>query len=228
VDAKSRSSPIRARQLRAGRSKSVRGTSRPGIRTLDRSYFQRPPAVVARELLGHLLVSQVGRARVAGRIVETEGYLAEGDSACHAARGRTPKTEVMFGPPGMAYVYPIHAKYCFNVVTEDVDHPSAVLIRAVEPIEGIRWMQRRRGFLDVRNLARGPARLCQAFSIDRSVNGLDLTLGQTVWIEPPSARIVRPGDVQVTRRVGVTSAHELKLRFVIAGSRFVSDLKKRR
>jgi DNA-3-methyladenine glycosylase len=173
-------------------------------------------------------VSRIGGSIVAGVIVETESYLANGDTACHASRGRTPKTEVMFGQAGLAYVYPIHAKYCFNVVTEQIDRPSAVLVRAVEPIVGIEAMQSRRGVEKIRDLARGPARLCQALSIDRAHNGLDLSLGRSLWIESRPAREIRSRHIRVTRRIGVTSAQELELRFVIDGNPFVSGRKSER
>ena len=195
---------------------------------LDRAFYQRSPRVVARQLLGRLLVSQVGGELVSGIIVETESYLAQGDSACHAARGRTPKTEVMFGEAGISYVYPIHAKYCFNVVTQTVGRPSAVLIRAIEPVQGFTLMRRRRQIENFHDLARGPARLCQALAIDRAHNGIDLTLGRRIWIEAKPARVIRPNEVRATRRIGVTSAQDYLLRFVVAGNCFVSGPKRMR
>lgn len=191
---------------------------------LNREFYRANPRIVARRLLGQVLVSEIGGRRTSGIIVEAEGYLAAGDSACHASRGRTPKTEVMFGPPGMAYVYPIHAKWCFNVVTEREGKPSAVLIRAIEPLLGIDAMFTRRRAEAFRDLARGPARLCQAMGIDRAVNGIDLTRGEGVWIEAAGER-PSPDRIRVTRRIGVTSAHDLPLRFALVGSSFVSGPK---
>ena len=189
---------------------------------LDRAFYQRSPRIVARQLLGRLLVSRIGGELVSGIIVETESYLAKEDSACHAARGRTPKTEVMFGEACFSYVYPIHAKVCFNVVTQSVGRPSAVLIRAIEPVAGFAVIRRRRRIDALRDLTRGPARLCQALAIDRTHNGLDLTLGNRLWIEAKPARLVRPNEIRRTRRIGVTSAKDKMLRFVIAGNCFVS------
>jgi DNA-3-methyladenine glycosylase len=161
-----------------------------------------------------------------GIIVETESYLAEGDSACHAAKGKKPKNEIMFGQAGIAYVYPIHAKFCFNVVTEEIDRPSAVLIRAIEPVRGIDVMGFRRGTDELRDLTRGPARLCQACSIDRQQNGLDLTVARQLWIASRPLRVVEPHEIRITRRIGVTSATDLELRFLIDGCPFVSGPKR--
>ncbi len=189
---------------------------------LGRGFYERSPRIVARQLLGRLLVSRIGGELATGIIVETESYLATGDSACHAARGRTPKTEVMFGSAGLSYVYPIHAKVCFNVVTQSAERPSAVLIRAIEPVEGLATMRRRRRVESANDFARGPARLCQALAIDRTHNGLDLTLGDRLWIESKPAQVIRSKEIRVTQRIGVTSAKDALLRFVVAGNPFVS------
>ncbi len=167
----------------------------------------------------------IGGELTSGIIVETESYLAKGDSACHASRGRTPKTTVMFGSGGFAYVYPIHAKYCFNIVTEIASRPSAVLIRAIEPVDGIEIMQLRRRVDALGELARGPGRLCQALGIGREHNGLDLRLGRGVWIESVRQRAFTTKQIRATERIGVTSAQELKLRFVVVGSSFASGPK---
>lgn len=189
---------------------------------LRRRFFARDPRIVARQLLGCWLISEVGGALVSGIIVETEGYLATGDSACHAARGRTAKSEVMFGVAGIAYVYPIHARHCFNVVTETAGRPSAVLVRAIRPMQGLDLMRHRRGTDGDADLARGPARLCEALGIDRSRNGLDLTAGQDLWIGQTASVPLDDGAIRVTPRIGVTSAHRRRLRFVIAGSPYAS------
>jgi DNA-3-methyladenine glycosylase len=163
----------------------------------------------------------IHRQRIAGKIVEVEAYLARDDPANHAYRGRTRRNAAMFGPPGHAYVYTIHARFCLNAVTEPVGLPSAALIRAVEPVEGMELMQRRRGTEQRLNLTRGPARLCEAFAVDRALDGWDLTRGDRLWIaapdlEPDTAEIV------AATRVGVTSAKDLPLRFFLAESPFVS------
>src|SRR5687768_17100174 len=125
---------------------------------LPRAFYARHPAVVARELIGKRLVRQTAEGLCGGRIVEAEAYLSSRDPACHASRGMTRRNAAMFGPPGHAYVYMIHAKWCFNTVTEDVGLGSAVLIRALEPLEGIELMHARRGVENIFDLTRGPAR----------------------------------------------------------------------
>lgn len=198
-------------------------------RVLPRSFYDRDVVCVARELLGMRLVRVASAGLTAGRIVEVEAYLARGDPANHAYRGRTRRNASMFGPPGHAYVYAIHARFCLNVVTEPVGVPSAVLIRAVEPLEGVELMQRRRGTADRRELARGPARLCEAFAIDRALDGWDLTRGEQLWLAgdwparggPSAGQTVETG---VATRVGVSAGKELLLRFYIAGNPFVSKV----
>jgi len=183
---------------------------------LSLAFYRRDPVAVARALLGKRLVTVVDGRLTSGRIVETEAYLANGDSASHGAVAPTRRNAVMFGRAGIAYVYAIHSRWCFNVVTERPGLPSAVLIRALEPLEGIDVMIERRGTQRLLDLARGPARLCEALGIDRMLNGADLTLGATVWIESAGPRIAAT-RIRQTPRIGVTSAHDLELRFVIAG-----------
>ena len=156
----------------------------------------------------------------AGRIVEVEAYLSANDPACHAARGMTKRNASMFAPPGLAYVYSIHSRWCFNVVTLPDGIPSAVLIRAVEPLDGLPLMHSRRdGVARALDLARGPARLCQALGIDRQLDGHDLTLGRRLWIENGDLEAI---EVLVTPRIGISSAQDLPLRFLVADSPYVS------
>jgi len=189
---------------------------------LPRSFYDREPVQVARDVLGKLLVRATPEGVTSGKIVEVEAYLAERDAANHAHRGQTRRNAAMFGPPGHAYVYAIHARYCFNVVTEPAGVASAVLIRAVEPLDGLELMARRRTTPDPRNLARGPARLCEAFAVDRTLDGWDLTHGDQLWVALDSQR--RPDPVRIIRapRVGINSAKQRLLRFLIADSSFVS------
>lgn len=187
---------------------------------LQTSFYDRDPVIVARDLLGKLLVTNSDGMVTAGMIVETEAYRAFGDPANHAYRGRTARNASMFGPPGRAYVYAIHRHHCMNVVTEGEGVPSAVLIRAVEPIKGIEAMRARRRTDCLNNLTSGPGKLCEAFGIDHSLDGWDVTKGKRLWFQalavPPAIEIV------VTARVGVTSARDLPLRFYVAQSPFVS------
>lgn len=189
---------------------------------LPKAFYCRDPVTVARKLLGKRLVRRTLHGLASGRIVEVEAYLAESDAACHAARGVTRSNRAMFGPPGRAYVYPIHSRHCFNAVTQASGTPSAVLIRAIEPLEGITLMQRRRGRHRLLDLTRGPARLCEALAIDRRLDHWDLTLGRRLWIEDDSMGGGEVQEIRQSRRVGVTSAHDLALRFYASRSPFVS------
>ena len=185
-------------------------------------FYQRDVTQVARDLLGTVLVTRIGGRRTAGQIVETEAYLPKNDPACHGARGRTRSNASMFGPAGQAYVYPIHARYCFNIVTGFDGEPAAVLVRAIQPIEGIRFMRARRQIEPIVSLARGPARLCQALAIDRRHDGLPLTRRRTIWVEFDPGTTIDPTQIRSTPRIGVTSAQDLPLRFVLADHPFTS------
>lgn len=162
---------------------------------LTRDFFARPTLTVARELLGQRLVRRYQAERLAGRIVEVEAYIGQGDQACHASRGQTARNAVMFGPPGHAYIYLIYGlHHCLNIVTEASGFPAAVLIRAVEPEEGLSTMQALRPGRPLPELTRGPGRLCAALAIDRRWNGLDLCDPEApLWVEegdiPPAEAI---------------------------------------
>jgi len=189
---------------------------------LPRSFYQQPTLDVARQLLGKYLVRRHGEGATVGRVVETEAYVGPEDKACHASRGRTPRTQVMFGSAGYAYVYLIYGfHHMLNLVTEAKDFPAAVLIRAVEPLQGIELMAERRATQERRNLASGPGKLCQAFAIDRALNGNDLC-GEVLYLEDrgdPAPKFV------TTPRIGVDYAGEWThkpWRFLIRGNEFVS------
>lgn len=191
---------------------------------LTEAFYHRAATTVARELIGKILCRRTNDGLTSGRIVETEAYLAKRDPASHSHRGKTNKNASMFGPPGRAYVYPIHARYCFNAVTEPEDVASAVLIRAVEPMEGVDLMQSRRRRTRQLELARGPARLCEAFAIDRQCDGVPLTSPEQLWIADDGLRLSR-SRVGRSPRVGVTSARESLLRFFLRDCRFVSPFR---
>ena len=160
-------------------------------RILPRIYFNRPTLTVARSLVGKYLVRAIDGRTLAGKIVEVEAYVGPQDKACHASKGRTPRTDVMFGPAGVAYVYLIYGMYhCLNVVTEREKFPAAVLIRAIE-VDG--------------ELIDGPGRLCRALQIDRRLNRADLTTGESIWFEDRGV-LVKKGEVGVHPRIGVDYA----------------------
>lgn len=191
---------------------------------LRRDFYRRSTLTVARELLGKRLVSVMGGQRVSGLIVEVEAYIGEGDAACHAARGRTPRNEAMYGPPGHAYVYFIYGMHhCLNVVTEEEGFPAAVLIRALEPLEGLEIMRRYRLGQPDRELTNGPAKLCQAMAIDRGFNGVDLCAGGALFLE--EGRMVAQGAIGASPRIGIKAdelARSVPWRFYLQGNDFVS------
>jgi len=164
---------------------------------LRRDFFARDTITVARELLGQRLVRVRDGRRLSGRIVEVEAYVGEEDEACHASSGRTRRNAAMYGPPGHAYVYFIYGMhYCLNVVTESQGYPAAVLIRALEPCEGVEEMRVLRGGRADSLLTSGPARLCQALAVDRRFDGADLCA--------PDALLFLEHDVTVPDEAVVT------------------------
>ncbi len=182
-------------------------------RTLDRSFYERHPAEVARGLLGQAIISELGDEVVGGLIIETEAYLADQDPASHSFRGMTNRNRTMFGPPGGLYVYSIHAKYCLNAVTEAAGRGSAVLIRALEPLWGGEVMLARRGNVAIDELCRGPAKLCQALAVTRLADGEDLCRAEGVWI---SGGVNVPDELVVASpRIGISQAQDQLLRFFI-------------
>lgn len=188
---------------------------------LPESFYDRDTELVARELLGAILECHTPEGIAAGRIVETEAYLGEHDLACHAAVGRTTRTAPLYGPPGIAYVYFIYGMYwCFNAVTRAEHEPSAVLVRAVEPVTGLELMRRRRPHArrDT-DLANGPGKLCLALGIDGRQNWNPLQ-------RPPlvirAGEAVADSEVDVTPRIGITKAAEWPLRWVVRDSAHVS------
>ena len=194
---------------------------------LPREFYDRDAVTVALALLGKLLLRETEDGLAGGRIVEVEAYLGGEDSASHSYRGKNNRNAVMFGLPGFLYVYSIHSRYCMNAVTEEEGKPTAVLIRACEPLMGIELMHRRRGKEKPLDLTRGPARLCESLAVDRTLNGWDLTAGKEIWIADDPDPTPLP-EVLTTPRIGVTSAHDAPLRFCYANNAFVSGPKRLR
>jgi DNA-3-methyladenine glycosylase len=185
------------------------------------AFFRSPADAVARALLGTVMVSTIGGVRTAGRIVETEAYLGTADAASHGFSGRaTERTAALFGPPGMWYVYRSYGiHWCCNLVCEREGIANAVLVRALEPLEGLDVMRERRSGVSDRALCAGPGRLCAALGITRALDG--------AMMHGSDVRVYR-GDsipdelVAATPRIGITRAAEEPLRFVVRGSRWVS------
>jgi DNA-3-methyladenine glycosylase len=183
-------------------------------------FFRRPAEIVARELVGAIMVSRVGGAITAGRIVETEAYIGYDDPASHGFRHRrTARNAELFGSPGNWYVYLSYGMHwCANLVSEFKGSGSAVLLRALEPIEGLDTMRLRRGVEAMRALCAGPGRLCQALGISRTLDGVPRRSSEVVVLEPDAAG----GVLLATPRIGITKAVDWPLRFVTAGSPWAS------
>jgi DNA-3-methyladenine glycosylase len=188
------------------------------LHVLAREFYLQPTIDAARGLLGKVLVRRSDGVILTGRIVEAEAYLRD-DPACHASRGMTRRNAAMFGEPGHAYVYFTYGMhFCFNAVTAPEGVGEAVLIRAVEPLEGIDVMRANRGTEIVTDLASGPARLCQAFGLGREHNGIDLTDGELVIADD----VWRAGEIVAAARIGIRLAADEPWRFYVAGNPHVS------
>lgn len=186
---------------------------------LPPEFFLQETLVVAKSLLGKLLIHRTPNGIHGGRIVETEAYLHD-DPACHASRGMTPRCAPMFGPPGRAYVYFIYGNhYCFNVVTQEAGKAEAVLIRALEPLYGIPKMMTNRKTSNIKNLTSGPGKLCQALEITKAQNEWDLRTSDLFLAEPKKKE---PFEVVSAPRIGITQATESPWRFYIKDNPHVS------
>ena len=209
-----------------GNTKLMQGEAK----LMTRAFFNRDPRVVSRELLGKLIVRKVGRTSIAGRIVEVEAYLGAGDLAAHSAAGNTARNAVLWGPPGHAYVYFIYGvHYCLNISCLPDGEAGGILIRALEPVSGIRQMAKARELADLdltvagdlRKLTSGPGRLAEALGVTRPRdNGKDMVSSDS------DLQVMDDGfhveKVAVTPRIGITKSADLPLRYVIGGNRFVS------
>lgn len=190
-------------------------------RILPASFYERDTEIVSRELLGAVLECKTPDGIASGIIVETEAYLGEHDLACHAAAGRTRRTEHLYGPAGISYVYFIYGMYwCFNTVTRAEGSPSAVLVRALEPLDGISLMhQRRPRVRKDSDLTNGPGKLCTALGITGALTGRSL---QRYPLVIRAGEAVSDEQVEVTARIGITKSADWPLRWIVRGNRFVS------
>jgi len=207
--------------------------SKPAARArklLRRAFFNRDPRLVCRDLLGKLIVRREGEQRIAGRIVEVEAYLGEDDLAAHAVAGHTERNSVLFGPPGHAYVYFIYGvHHCLNISCLPSGQAGCILIRALEPVSGVRAMARGRQLpdmelisrLDFRKLTSGPGRLCEALGITRKRdNGKDMLSAKSdLQVMDDGYKV---NEIAVTPRIGITKSVEMPLRYTIAENFFVS------
>lgn len=186
---------------------------------LPRSFYNRRTLEVLAEIIGKIIIYNSPKGMLSARIVEAEAYIGQSDPACHAAVGKTERNGVMFGPAGYSYIYFIYGMYhCLNFVTEKKNSPSAILLRAAEPLSGLEIMRTNSPGKTDKELLNGPGKFCRSFGLTRKQNGLDLTgnelyLGDDGFIPP---RIVK------TTRIGIQKAIELPWRYYEAGSEFIS------
>ncbi|MDD5066076.1 MAG: DNA-3-methyladenine glycosylase [bacterium] len=193
--------------------------SRPKV--LQRKFYDRSAGIVARELLGKILVRRWGKHTIAGMIVETESYGGKDDPASHAYKKRTPRNKVMFGPAGHAYVYFCYGNhYLFNVVADKENVPAAVLIRALEPLEGLGLMKKNRGTGDIGNLTNGPGKLAQALGIDKRFNTIPLFRGDLKILDTGHSKI----KIAKAGRIGITLGADKLFRFYIKDNPYVSKI----
>ncbi|NEQ76407.1 MAG: DNA-3-methyladenine glycosylase [Okeania sp. SIO2C9] len=194
---------------------------------IDNTWLERPSPEVAPDLVGCTLVRQMSNDKIIrSTIVETEAY-APGDPACHAYRSRTPRNAVMFGPPGMSYVYFIYGMYhCLNIVTDADGVPSVVLIRALQ-LESVpdwlwEYIPKQKSKPKISRLAAGPGKLCRLLDIDLSLNGSPLGVGGPMWLEHPTRQFQKDLQIVQTTRIGITKGTELPWRWYLANCDAVS------
>lgn len=187
---------------------------------VPRNFYRRDTITVAKELLGKFVVRVIGQDQLIGRIVEVEAYRGSDDPASHAFHGLTPRTAPMFGEPGHAYVYFTYGShYCLNVTTERIGVAGAVLIRALEPVEGVNFMRRFRPHVSCIELTNGPGKLTKAFHIDKSLNEIDLTKRGPLFLNRGGSE---PVEIARSVRIGISMGTDRLWRFFINGNQYVS------
>lgn len=191
------------------------------MKILSRKFYKRNPALVAKELLGKILVRRINSKILSGKIVETEAYFGEKDPASRAYSGR-PKfcVKLMKEKPGISLIYMVHNNWLLNFVAHEKNETGAVLIRAIEPLEGIEVMKINRRMSDIRNLTNGPGKLTKALSITKELNGIDVTKEKSKLIVIEGKR--EKFEISSSNRIGVTRDLNQELRFFIKGNKFVS------
>ncbi|MGQ9538941.1 MAG: DNA-3-methyladenine glycosylase [Candidatus Bathycorpusculaceae bacterium] len=190
------------------------------MKTLPRSFYERDPAAVARELLGKMLVRRIHSEVLSGKIVETEAYYGRDDPASKAYKGRKTFNELMFLEVGKTFIYMVHGNWLLNIVAHQKEGVGAVLIRALEPLQGIETMQTHRAVAEIHALTSGPGKLTQSLAITKELNGVDVTDIKSGLFIVKGA--VADFEIDVSHRIGVKKDLPQKLRFYIKGNKFVS------
>ncbi|MEL7566993.1 MAG: DNA-3-methyladenine glycosylase [Dehalobacterium sp.] len=190
------------------------------MRQLKKDFFNRETSLVAKDLLGKVMKIQIAETGLSGKVVETEAYLGFNDPGSHSFRGRTKRNAVMFGPPGVSYIYQIYGIYfCYNITTDHEDIPAAVLIRALEPLTGSEIMQKNRGKKEMKDLCSGPGKLVQAMGITKSMNGTSAIDGPIKFYAEDG---IKSFQIVETTRIGLNQGADLRLRYYIKNNPFIS------
>lgn len=191
-------------------------------RVIPSEFYDSETTLVAQKMLGTYLVRRIDEQWIVGRIVETEAYLALGDLAAHNVRGITRRTQVLYGVSGITYVHSLRQYYCLDIVTEGIGRPASVLIRALEPIEGIDLMKHFRKTDDLHNLTNGPGKLCQALQVTREQNAVNVTSYQSPLLILKAEKVIAPECIDRSYRIGISKATDFPLRFCLKDNPFVS------
>lgn len=186
---------------------------------LSYNFYNRDTLIVAKELLGKILVRKFNEQILSGRIVETEAYLGFIDLAAHSFKGKTSSNKSLFTTAGNIYIHSMHRQNCFDVVTENENTPNSVLIRALEPLEGIEFMKKQRNRISLKDLTSGPGKLCQALKIDKLLNGKSLLDKSELYITEDHFLVE---EIIITKRVGISKDKEREFRFYIKDNEYIS------
>lgn len=190
------------------------------MKLLGYEFYNRNPLEVAPDLLGKVLIHRTREGEISGRIVEVEAYLADKDEASHAFKGQTPRNKSLFGEAGHTYIYSIHNHYCLDVVTQGIGIPTSVLIRALEPLEGIEIMKKLRSRDKLVELTSGPGKLTQALNITKRLDGINLVSEKSELLIVDDQYKIE--DIVTSGRIGISKAKEAEYRFFIKNNLFVS------
>ncbi len=189
---------------------------------LPREFYERDTLTVASDLLGQILVREMDEGTIRAAIVETEAYLGRKDDAAHSYKGKSERVRVQYGPGGMAYIYMIYGLYyCLNITTGPIGEPEVVLLRALEPLEGLELMKKRRSSDKLKGLCSGPGKLCMAFNIDRTLYGANLCEPGPLYIEKGGT----PDRISTSKRIGIdyaVTSRDALWRFTVSGSAYLS------
>ncbi len=203
------------------------------LKRLNKKFFQQDTFSIAQSLLGKFIIRKINNNLLIAKITETEAYYGKNDLASHASKGKTPRTKLMFDQPGLAYIYLIYGMYyCFNIVTEKKDFPAAVLIRSVEPVHGLKIIHKNRKIPLAQStklpaqLTNGPGKFCQAFGIDKKLNGENLISSQKLYLSPNYQEKIKSGQIKKAKRIGIDYAGSYKnklWRYYLKNNHFISQ-----